>query len=118
MEFKTELGLPAVGLTGFEPPITELEVMRTGDSYIALRSDVLRPVSKELDRMSAEDVIAPGSPYYTVLAEAAELGMDPSLFAELEPESQSGWNRIVGEELGWGDPGLAISIGAGELPHR
>ena len=115
MELKTELGLPAVGLTGFEPPITELEVS-VQETVHRFARDVLRPVGTELDRMSPEDAIAPGSPYYDVLAKAAELGMDPSFFEGLEPEVAVRLESIVGEELGWGDPGLAVSIGVAGFP--
>ena len=43
--------------------------------------DVLRPAGRELDRMTAEDAIAPGSPYWAVFAEAAKLGIDAQFFA-------------------------------------
>jgi len=115
MELKTELGLPAVGLTGFEPPITELEVT-VQETVHRFARDVLRPIGRELDRMSPEDAIAPGSPYYDVLAQAAELGMDPSFFEELEPEVAVRLESIVGEELGWGDPGLAVSLSVAAFP--
>jgi acyl-CoA dehydrogenase len=107
--------LPAVGLTGFEPPLTELEVS-VQDTVHRFARDVLRPVGRELDRMSAEDAIAPGSPYYAVLAEAAQLGLDPSFFDDLEPEVAIRLESIVGEELGWGDPGLAISMSVANFP--
>jgi acyl-CoA dehydrogenase len=115
MELKTELTLPAVGLTGFEPPLTELEVS-VQETVHRFARDVLRPIGKELDRMSPEDAIAPGSPYYTVLAKAAELGMDPSFFEGLEPEVAIRLESIVGEELGWGDPGLAVSLSVAGFP--
>jgi len=115
MELKTELVLPAVGLTGFEPPLTELEVS-VQETVHRFARDVLRPVGRELDRMSPEDAIAPDSPYYTVLAKAAELGMDPSFFEELEPEVAVRLESIVGEELGWGDPGLAVSMSVAGFP--
>ena len=115
MELKTELTLPAVGLTGFEPPLTEVEVS-VQETVHRFARDVLRPIGRELDRMSPEDAIAPDSPYYTVLAKAAELGMDPSFFEELEPEVAVRLESIVGEELGWGDPGLAVSMSVAGFP--
>ena len=115
MELKTELSLPAVGLTGFEAPLTELEVS-VQETVHRFARDVLRPIGRELDRMSPEDAIAPGSPYYTVLAKAAELGMEPSFFEELEPEVGVRLESIVGEELGWGDAGLAIAMGVSSFP--
>ena len=33
-------------------------------------AEVMRPVALELDRMSPEDVIAPGSPYWDFMAKA------------------------------------------------
>jgi acyl-CoA dehydrogenase len=115
MELKTELTLPAVGLTGFEPPLTELEVS-VQETVHRFARDVLRPVGMELDRMSPEEAIAPGSPYYTVLAKAAELGLDPSFFEGFEPEVAIRLESIVGEELGWGDPGLAVSLSVAGFP--
>ncbi len=70
--------------------------------------DVMRPLGAELDKMSAEEVIAPGSPYYSVFAEFAKLGLDPSMLAELPPEIAIRMESLIGEELGWGDSGLAV----------
>ena len=109
------LGLPHVGLTGFETPLTEEEA---GVQHVVHRfaRDVLRPLGAELDRMSAEAVIAPGSPYYSVFAEYAKLGLDPTMMAELPPEVAIRMESLIGEELGWGDGGLGVSLGASGFP--
>ena len=51
-----------------------------------------------------------------MLAEAAQLGLDPSFLAELEPEVAVRLESIIGEELGWGDPGLTISMSVANFP--
>lgn len=110
-----ELTLPCVGLTGFETPLTEEETAIQGAVH-QFAKNVLRPVGQELDRMSAADVIAPGSPYWTVFQEVARLGLDPALFSQFDPHTAVRLESLIGEELGWGDAGLAVSIGAAGFP--
>ena len=80
MKLSTEIKLPTVGLTGFEPPMSE-EESAIQHSVHLFAKNVLRPIGAELDKMTAEQVIAPGSPLYTVYAEAAKLGLDSDLLA-------------------------------------
>ncbi|SPA41159.1 Acyl-CoA dehydrogenase [Cupriavidus taiwanensis] len=107
--------LPAVGLTGFETPLSEEEnaIQQTVHRFAR---DVLRPVGKELDRMTPEEVIAPGSPYWAAMMESAKLGLDPQLIAQFPPEVAVRIESLIGEELGWGDAGLAVSLGAATMP--
>ena len=86
---KNKLTLPAVGLTGFETPLTD-EESAIQASVHRFAKEVLRPAAQELDRMSAADVIAPGSPFYTVYGEFAKLGLDPALLDEMPPEIAAG----------------------------
>lgn len=115
IKLKTRLTMPAVALSGFETPLGEEEL---AIQQIAHRfaKDVLRPLGQKLDRMTAEEVIAAGSPYYTVFEEAARLGLDPSLLDQLPPESAIRVESMIGEEMGWGDTGLAISLGVSTFP--
>jgi acyl-CoA dehydrogenase len=109
IKLKSELTLPAVGLTGFELPMTEEEVaVQAGVHRFA--KDVLRPLGTELDRMTAEEVVAPGSPYWSLFSEFAKLGLDPAMMAELPPEVAIRMESLIGEELSWGDSGLAVSL--------
>lgn len=111
LNHKTTLTLPAVGLSGFEPPMSEEELAIQGTLHRFAR-EVLRPIGTELDRMTAEEVIAPGSPYYSVFAEFAKLGIDPSLLADMPADMAVRVESMIGEEMGWGDAGLAVSLGA------
>jgi len=115
LKLKTELTLPNVGLTGFETPLTEEETAIQGVVH-QFAKNVLRPIGQELDKMSAADVIAPGSPYWTVMAEAAKLGLDPDLLGQFEPAVANRLESIIGEEMGWGDAGLAVSLTVNSFP--
>ena len=114
---KKTLELPAAGLSGFEPPLSEDERAIQSSAH-RFAKDVLRPLGTELDSMSAEDVIAPGSPYYSVFAESAKLGLDPAMLAELPPETRDQLESLIGEEMGWGDAGLAVSLVAAQASRR
>jgi alkylation response protein AidB-like acyl-CoA dehydrogenase len=115
INLKTELTLPAVGLTGFEAPLNETE-LAIQDTLHKFAKDVLRPAGRELDKMTAEEVIAPGSPYYEVLGKAAQLGLDSSLLEQMPPETAIRVESIIGEEMGWGDAGLAVSLACVTFP--
>lgn len=115
MKLSTVLKLPSVSMSGFETPLSE-EESAIQQSVHRFARDVLRPVGQELDKMTAEAVIAPGSPYYTVFAEAAKLGLDSSLIEQLPPEMAIRVESMIGEEMGWGDAGLGVSLGAATFP--
>ena len=112
---KSTLTLPAAGLSGFETPLAEEETAIQATVH-RFAKDVLRPIGRELDKMSAEAAVAPGSAYYSVFGEFAKLGLDPALLAELPPETAVRIESMIGEELGWGDAGLAISLGVAGVP--
>jgi len=58
LKLKSKLTLPAAGLSGFEPPMSDEETaVQSGLHRFA--KEVMRPLAAELDKMSAEDVIAP-----------------------------------------------------------
>ncbi|PVY79784.1 MULTISPECIES: acyl-CoA dehydrogenase family protein [Cupriavidus] len=115
IRLKKNVELPSIWPTGFETPLSEEERAIQGTVHRFAR-DVLRPLGRELDRMTPEDVIAPGSPYWTAMFEAAKLGLDPQLIAQFPPEMGVRIESIIGEELGWGDAGLACSIGVAGAP--
>lgn len=107
--------LPLAGLTGFETPLSEEESAIQHTVHRFAR-DVLRPVGRELDRMKAEDVIAAGSPYWYAMMESVKLGLDPQLIAQFPPEMAVRIESMIGEEFGWGDSGLGVSLGAATAP--
>jgi acyl-CoA dehydrogenase len=83
-------------------------------------ADVMRPAGIKLDAMAdPEDVIARDSILWEVHKKYRALGL-----AELEdgasgvtPAQQARMQCIVGEEMGWGDSGLAISLGVSGFPR-
>jgi alkylation response protein AidB-like acyl-CoA dehydrogenase len=80
--------------------------------------EVMRPAGQMLDRRSAEEVIARNSILWDVHKKWDDLGVRVLAGGESEftPAQLARLNCIVTEELGWGDAGLAISIGAAEFP--
>lgn len=80
--------------------------------------EVMRPAGQTLDRRSAQEVIARDSILWEVHKKWNELGvrMLAGSASEFTPAQMARLNCIVTEELGWGDAGLAISLGAAEFP--
>ncbi|MCC7412299.1 MAG: acyl-CoA dehydrogenase family protein [Gammaproteobacteria bacterium] len=79
--------------------------------------EVLRPTGIRLDRMTPEQVIAADSPYWDVRRQYLDLGINLETLAGMEPAERALMFSIVFEELGYGDAGLAISMGAALLPQ-
>ena len=117
LTLKSELTLPTVGLTGFEAPLTADEV-GIQDAVHRFSKEVLRPIGQDLDKMSAADACAPGSPYWTVFQEAAKLGVDSSILAQFEPDVAVRLESLIGEEMGWGDAGLGASLAVAGFPMQ
>lgn len=81
-------------------------------------ADVLRPASVELDKMTAEQVIADGSPLWDTFRKSYELGYHSrGLSPELGgvPLSPVG-RHIFAEEMGWGSADFAIALGVTSFP--
>ncbi len=80
--------------------------------------EVLRPLGQQLDRLSADDVIARESVLWTVHTKwnAMGMGLMTSGESDYTPTQIARLGCIINEELGWGDSGLAISLGAAEFP--
>lgn len=86
------------------------------DSIGSFATKVMRPAGLELDRMTPEQVIAAGSSFWEVRRKFLELGVGPSLLADLPPEEVAACQSIIWETLGYGDAGLAVAMGAALLP--
>jgi alkylation response protein AidB-like acyl-CoA dehydrogenase len=73
---------------------------------------VMRPISRELDEMSAEEVVADGSPLYDFMKKAYELDFHTVML----PEAYGGQGlspkqiHLVFEEFGWASFGLAVHL--------
>ncbi|MBI2962794.1 MAG: acyl-CoA dehydrogenase family protein [Deltaproteobacteria bacterium] len=81
-------------------------------SAAAFAQGVMRPVSRQLDRMTPEEAIASQSPFWGFLREAYRLGYHKLPF----PEALGGPGltplqiQIVMEELAWGSFGLTLAL--------
>ena len=83
-------------------------------------AEVLRPGAMELDDLSPEEVIAPQSRLWDVFRQAYKAGYHLRSFPpELGGAGLSGMDSwVVGEEFGWGNAGLSISLGVTAMPFR
>jgi alkylation response protein AidB-like acyl-CoA dehydrogenase len=81
--------------------------------------EVMRPIGIELDRMPSADVVADGSPLWSFLAQAYELGYHKGPF----PEEVGGLgftplqSHILMEEIFWGSPGLGAALLLAAWPY-
>jgi len=79
---------------------------------------VMRPIAKELDEMTPEQVIAKDSPFWEFMRKAYDLGYH----AMPLPESYGGMGltslqqAIINEELAWGSFGLTVALGTAGFP--
>jgi alkylation response protein AidB-like acyl-CoA dehydrogenase len=82
--------------------------------------EIIRPAAMQLDAMTPDEVIAPESPLREVFRQAYSAGYHLRAFPPelggpgLAP--MDGW--VVGEEMGWANAGLAISLGVTAMPFR
>jgi acyl-CoA dehydrogenase len=109
-------GLPHVELTGFEPPLGDDE-RAVQQAMHQFAREVMRPAGIAIDRLSAEEVVTPDSPYWQFLKTVAASGIEFDATVDgVPPQALARLQAIVVEELGWGDAGLAVSLGAGAFP--
>lgn len=108
---------PFVERSGFDADLTE-EERAVVESVHHYARDVLRPLGRELDRMDAAAVAAPGSPLFGAFAEFAKLGIDPVMLDAMEPAAASRLEALIMEEMGWGDAGLGVSLAVASFPVR
>jgi acyl-CoA dehydrogenase len=102
-------------LSGLEEPLSEMEQF-VQDNAHRFATEVLRPVGKQLDEMSADDGVAPDSPLWGALEKAAELGLSVKAMLELEPLERQRILLIAAEELSWGDGGLGGMVLVSQMP--
>jgi alkylation response protein AidB-like acyl-CoA dehydrogenase len=84
-------------------------------------AEVMRPAGEKLDKLAdPKDVIAKGSVLWDVIRTFRELGIHRrsipkalgGMLEDVDPMS----NVLIGEEMGYADAGLTISLGAGGMP--
>jgi alkylation response protein AidB-like acyl-CoA dehydrogenase len=78
--------------------------------------DVLRPAGARLDKLSPEEMVAPGSILWDVLEKSHDLGISLTAMNEIEPIERVRILALASEELAWGDAGLAGAILVNHFP--
>jgi acyl-CoA dehydrogenase len=108
--------LPYVEATGFEVLSDEERAVQQATHKFA--REVMRPAGIAIDKLSAEEAVAPGSPYWEFMRVAAEsgIGLDSGP-QDVPPEAMARLQAIVIEELGWADVGLTVSLAAAAFPN-
>lgn len=105
-----KLTAPVLGLTGLDAELSE-EERSIQDVCNRFAREVMRPIGEKLDKMSAEEVIAPESPLWDYLAQMEETGiLDLEALGAMSDEEKSRIIPIIFEELAWGDCGLALTM--------
>ncbi|MFQ5698994.1 MAG: acyl-CoA dehydrogenase family protein [Myxococcota bacterium] len=82
--------------------------------------EVMRPAGIALDALAdPQEVIAPDSILWGVYEQHEALGLEAIADPEsgFTPTQQARLRSIIGEEMGWGDSGLAISFGVDTFPR-
>jgi alkylation response protein AidB-like acyl-CoA dehydrogenase len=103
----------------YEVELTE-EERAVQEMVHGFAEEVMRPAGVELDAMAdPQDVIAENSILWEVFEKHRALGLDQfaSPGGDLTPAQQARLRCIIGEELGWGDSGLAIGFGVAGFPR-
>jgi hypothetical protein len=116
MEIPHDVPLPVTGLAGFDADLSK-EELGAQDAAHRFAREVMRPIGRELDKLTAEDVCAQGSPFWDFQSQIAKMGFGPEGLAGLPPAVAARFEGLVVQELAWGDAGLATSAGAGGVPH-
>jgi acyl-CoA dehydrogenase len=100
----------------FNEILSETEVA-IRDTLRRFAVDVMRPIGKKLDTLTPEEVIAKDSILWDAHKQYAELGF--GMFTgddSMDPVEAARIGALSSEMLGWGDSGLAISLGVSGMP--
>lgn len=99
---------PRLGMTGLDGDLSE-EERAIQDATHAFAAGVMRPIGTQLDKMTAEQVVAPDSPLWGFLKQVKETGLiDLKTLSGMSSQQKARIVPVIFEELGWGDSGLAI----------
>ncbi|MCL8482866.1 MULTISPECIES: acyl-CoA dehydrogenase family protein [Bradyrhizobium] len=111
------LALAHTELSGFDAGFSAEELSAQG-GVNRFAAEVMRPIGRELDRMTPDTAYQKGSPFWDFHRAFASLGIGSDAIGALDARAAARMEAIVISELGWGDAGLAVSAGAGEMPMR
>ena len=98
-------------------PLTETEGA-VRDAAHKFAAEVLRPAGAALDVLQPDAVIAPDSVLWDLFRQYQSLGFGRGELTDdgMSPVEAARVSAIVGEEMGWGDSGLAISLAVAGMP--
>lgn len=100
--------LPKLGSTGLDGALSEEQVV-VQDTLRRFARDVMRPAGQALDKLSAAQTIAAGSPLWDYIAAFRTAGiLDMEALATMSPAQKAQMVPLIFEELGWGDCGLGL----------
>ncbi|MBE7518242.1 MAG: acyl-CoA/acyl-ACP dehydrogenase [Thermoflexaceae bacterium] len=102
-----------MNMTDIELDLTDQE-RQIRDTAHRFAEEVMRPAGRELDRLAdPADVIKKESILWEVFRKHREIGLADleTETASLPPRERSRLRALISEEMGWGDSGLAISLG-------
>ncbi len=105
-----------LGPLGAEPGLSS-EEQAVVDVLHRFAEQEMRPLGRELDRMTPDAVIAAGSPLWSLFAKFHELGFSTDVLMSLAPAARARMMCLFYEELCWGDVGLAFSLGSATFPR-
>ena len=99
---------PNLGMTGLDAHLSD-EERAVQDAAHRFAAEVMRPIGQELDHMTPDQVVAAGSPLWDYVNQMNEVGLlDLQALGAMSPDQKARMLPLIFEELGWGDPGLAI----------
>jgi alkylation response protein AidB-like acyl-CoA dehydrogenase len=111
-----ELQPPVLGLTGLDSALSE-EERAIQETCHRFAKEVMRPIGEKLDKMTADEVVAPESPLWDFLAQMEETGiLDMQGLASLTDDEKARILPIIFEELAWGDAGLSLTMMVAKFP--
>ncbi len=108
---------PGTQLGAFGAETFDEEEQAIVDTLRKFAENEMRPLGTELDKLSAEQVIASNSPLWPFFRKFQELGFNVDSLLAMEPQQRAKIMCLFYEILGWGDSGLAISLAASTLPR-
>lgn len=109
-----------MGIRDIDIDLTEQQIAMR-DTVRKFGAEVMRPLGEELDKLAdPADVIAEDSVLWDVFRQYRELGMHkrgfPKAYGGMAEEMDPMTNLLIGEELGYADAGLSISLGVAGMP--
>lgn len=103
-----QLETPVLGHTGLDGVLTP-EAAAVQQQANRFAREVMRPLGRKIDLMTAEQSIAPESPIWEYIKVFRESGlMDLEALEGVGASQKAEIMSVVFEELGWGDSGLAL----------